>query len=188
VPLIIRSFSQVMKSLSCGSFGLIGHGPCYFIGLGLYIVLLTAYVCEGQDGRKDDKYPVSISFLIKEHTRTKTVAEITLNCDSGWSVYGNPVGAKDMEALETTVSCTCDRKPAKATTKYPRGRVVHFDNGVGDIRFFEDNALILVELDSDMNSGELEIDLSVLPFNISELRCSFPARTFNLKVGPALKK
>jgi DsbC/DsbD-like thiol-disulfide interchange protein len=102
----------------------------------------------------------------------KQVVTVTLAIDKGWHTYANPVGNKDLEGVQTTVTVSAKAKP-EVKVEYPAG-TLHKDAVVGDYRVYEDKVTIKAVVQRAAgDAGPLEV---VVKFQAcDDKRCLLPA-------------
>ncbi|MBY0232071.1 MAG: protein-disulfide reductase DsbD N-terminal domain-containing protein, partial [Gemmataceae bacterium] len=71
----------------------------------------------------------------------KQAVTITLDIDKEFHLYANPVGNKDLEENQVTVTFTSGKAKAGAEVKYPAGELKK-DKVVGDYRIYKGKVVI----------------------------------------------
>ncbi len=115
---------------------------------------------------QDDNYPVRAEFKAAPvDARGRQTITVVLTMKSGWQVYGNPIGSKDLAAGEIKLTVKNRTKASQVTVIYPPGEVVK-DAVIGDYRVFNDKATLQAIVERRAGNQEpLEVDLFVHPCN-----------------------
>ena len=106
--------------------------------LGALLVLGAVLTALGSvdAGTKSDKEVKVTASATKIDPQGKQVITITLAPNSGWYVYANPVGNKELEAAETVISLKGKMKLKDVAVNYPGGTLVP-DKVVGDYKVYD---------------------------------------------------
>jgi uncharacterized protein YyaL (SSP411 family) len=103
----------------------------------------------------------------------KQTVKVTLTIDRGWHLYANPIGNKDLESAQTTVTVGGKLKPTAVAVDYPKGKVV-MDMLVGNYNVFEGTVDIRVTVERAAgDTGPLEVTIKFQACN--EKTCLLPA-------------
>jgi DsbC/DsbD-like thiol-disulfide interchange protein len=100
-------------------------------------VLLLGGGPAGAQAKKSDSKVKITATAGKPGADGKQVVTITLAVDKGWYVYANPVGAADLESIQTTVKVGGKAKIDSVKVDYPKGKAVK-DKDVGVYHIYED--------------------------------------------------
>jgi DsbC/DsbD-like thiol-disulfide interchange protein len=98
-----------------------------------------------------------------------TTIHVSLNIDSGWHLYANPVGQEDLADTATTVTVSGAKAEA---ISYPPGRQVK-DKTVGDYKVYEGKVTIAAKVRRPAGGGP--IDLAIKFQACNESKCLVPA-------------
>jgi DsbC/DsbD-like thiol-disulfide interchange protein len=76
----------------------------------------------GAGGKKDESQVKLAATATKLDAEGRQVVTISVNVNSGWHIYANPVQFKDLEAVQTTVKITSANKLHEVKISYPPGK------------------------------------------------------------------
>jgi hypothetical protein len=124
-------------------------------------------------GKKSDSVVKASAKADKPDKDGKQVVTITLDIDSKYHIYANPVGQDDFKDNQTAVSITGRVKPESVKVDYPAGEKVE-DKVVGDYKVYRGKVAIkaVVQRAKDDN-GALEVAIKVQA--CSKSSCLLPA-------------
>ena len=116
----------------------------------------------------------------KPGTDGKQVVTVTLTMDKGWHTYANPVGNKDLNEVQTTVTISGKNKP-EAKIEYPMGVLVK-DDVVGDYKVYEDKVTIKATVQRAKGDTD-PLEVAVKFQACTDKQCLLPA-TVKVNVDP----
>jgi thiol:disulfide interchange protein len=100
---------------------------------------------------------------------------ITLDIDKDWHLYANPVGLKDLEDSQTTVSITSKTKLEDVKIEYPAGKI-HKDEVVGDYAVYEGKVMIQATVQrAKGDAGPLQVNIKLQACSDVFKTCLVPA-------------
>jgi len=90
--------------------------------LALAAGLVLALACGASaQGKKSDSVVKAKATATKPDDNGKQTVEVTLEIDSKYYLYANPVGYADFEDAQTTMTVTGKKKPQSVKVSYPAG-------------------------------------------------------------------
>jgi DsbC/DsbD-like thiol-disulfide interchange protein len=126
-------------------------------------------------------YPVQVKIDSKtQDSAGRPQIDITVSIKPGWSIFANPIGAKDTEGLMTklTIGEATENKGIKIS--YPMGQVKQADH-IGQYFVYENTIVLNVTLEGQQPMTDLEFKLFVQPFSVERGLCIAP-KTFALRL------
>src|SRR5262249_51586973 len=109
----------------------------------------------------------------------KQVVTVTIQIDSGWHLYANPVGQEDLAPSQTTLTVESKTKPEDVKLDYPEGKEIN-DAVVGKYKVYEDKVSIKATVKRAAgDTGPLELTLKFQA--CTDKQCLLPA-TKKLKI------
>ncbi len=126
--------------------------PPTFVSCRLVLALAMAALAalavtwsETQAGTKSDSEVKVSAVGTKIGAGGNQTITVTLNVNSGWYIYANPVGNKDLESAETIVTVKAKVRPKEVNVKFPEG-ILKEDKVVGDYKIYEGKVEIKAEV------------------------------------------
>ncbi len=110
---------------------------------GLALVCLLAPV-HAQGVKSDSKVKITAQASKADAEGRQTIT-LTLAIDKGWHLYANPVGHKDLEGAQTSVTIKAGQPLRNVKIDYPPG-LVHKDKDAGDYNIYEGTVVIKVHV------------------------------------------
>lgn len=140
--------------------------------------LLTSAAPVLAQGKKSDSV-VKAKATADKPADGKQVITITLDIDSNYHIYANPVSNPDNESSQTVVSVTGKAKPDSVKVEYPEGKLIK-DSLVGDYKIYKGKVTIKATVQRAKNDdGALEVSIKLQA--CSKTSCLLPA-TIKLSV------
>ena len=134
---------------------------------------LSAALAAAQGAKKSDAVVKVSAAADKPDADGKQVVTVTLDIESGWHTYANPVGLEDLAEVQTTVTIAGKGKPQLVKVEYPEGKPVK-DKVVGDYRVYEGKVQIKATVRrAKDDAGPLEVSVKVQACN--DKACLLPA-------------
>lgn len=136
----------------------------------LATVLALAPGKAAAQGVTSDKVVKATATASKPDAEGNQAVTITLDVETPFHLYANPVGQKDLNMVQTTVLFPKDVKVVKID--YPAG-ILHKDKDVGDYRIYEGKATIKAVV-HPAKGGPLKFSVKIQACDSK--RCLLPAK------------
>ena len=144
----------------------------------LLALLLLATPAFAQ-GTKSDSVVKATAKADKIGDDGKQLVTITLEVDSDYYIYGNPVGNEDFDSNKTSVEVKGKHKPESVKVEYPKSELVK-DTVVGDYKILKGKVTIKATVQrAKGDTGDLEVQVKLQA--CSKSKCLLPA-TIKLSV------
>lgn len=134
-------------------------------------LLLFVGTSQAQPKKSDSEVKITAT-ADKPDADGKQLVTVTLVVNKGWHAYANPVGNKDLEENQTTVTIAAGGKKLDATLDFPQGKLVT-DALLGNYRVYEDKVTIKAKIQRGKETGPLEVSVKVQV--CSDKTCLLPA-------------
>jgi uncharacterized protein len=149
--------------------------------LPLTVAMLTGLVSFGfaADPKKSSDVVKITTKAEKPDAEGKQLVTVTLNIESPWHLYANPVGNDDLKSVQTTVNVTGTGKPEIASVEFPAGKKIS-DKEFGEYSVYEKSIAIKVTIKRPAGTKD-EVELAVKIQACNDKTCLPPA-TLKTKV------
>lgn len=131
------------------------------------LVLMTSPAAQAQGKKSDSVVKASVK-ADRADASGKQAVTITLDVDPKYYIYANPIGNKDFEENQTTL--TAAGKAKVVSVEYPDGEAVK-DKVVGDYKVYRGKVTIKAVIERGGDAPELAIRLQAC----SKTSCLLPA-------------
>lgn len=101
----------------------------------VFAMIVAVPAAHGQAKKSDSVVKVAAVAAKPDATGVQTVT-LTLEVESGWYIYANPIGNKDLESTQTTVKFAAAKPVDVVELAYPKGKEKE-DKVVGDYAIYE---------------------------------------------------
>ncbi len=115
----------------------------------------------------------------KPDPQGRQTVTVTLEIDSGWYAYANPVGHEDLEQAQTTLKFTSKTKLEEVKIEYPKGKLKV--DGKERYHIYEDKVAIKAHVRrAKGDTGPLDLSVKFMNCNVKGL--CLPPETVKLKI------
>ena len=157
-------------------------GQCIVVAVALTVAVTpTRGDVQVGGAKKSDSVVKTTAEAAPPDAEGKQVVTVTMEIESGWHTYANPVGQDDLASVQTTVTVTGKTKLTNVKVEYPAGKEID-DKVLGKYRIYEDKVEIRATV-KRMPDDKNPLEVTVKFQSCTEKQCLLPA-TVKLKVPP----
>lgn len=135
----------------------------FFAAASLLAAFVFATVSSEAGLKKSDAEVKATVEASKPDASGKQTIKITLDVNTGWYIYANPVDNDDFAGNKTVVAVYADKKPVEAKIEYPKGKA----KKTGDFMYsiYEGKVTILAHVNRPADAKSLDLAIRVSSCN-----------------------